>query len=59
MPDLSRFTDQERTLLAQFLALKSGGVGNAPGMLQMVLDRLLTGTFGATPGVLGPWSARR
>lgn len=48
MADLSRFTDQERALLAQYLALKAGGVGNAPALTQMVLDRLASGQFGST-----------
>lgn len=48
MADLSQFTDQERALLAQYLALKAGGVGNAPALVQMVLDRLASGQYGST-----------
>lgn len=46
--DISGLTYAERILLAQFLAMKAGGVGNAPALTQMVLDRLASGKYGST-----------
>lgn len=40
MADLQSLNDQERAVLAQYLALKSGGVGNAQALMQRVLDKM-------------------